>query len=50
MDTNLDEFKLKGKKDYFLEAVTCKKKKKWKKIETDQPFSAISIIFKEKFH
>lgn len=50
MDTNLDEFKLKGeKKDYFLEAVTCKKKK-WKKIETDQPFSAISIIFKEKFH
>lgn len=48
MDTNLDEFKLKEKKDYFLEAVTCKKK--WKKIETDQPFSAIYIIFKEKFH
>lgn len=26
MDTNLDEFKVKKKKrDYFLEAVTCKK-------------------------
>lgn len=50
MDTNLDEFKLKGKKDYFLEAVTCKKKKKVKKMKTDQPFSAIYIIFKEKFH
>lgn len=27
MDTNLDEFNVK-KRDYFLEAVTCKKKKK----------------------